>query len=409
MDPQRTGILKAQRTAQFRLLSIDKIPAQGGSKNRMTTDLVPGLARNAEKISRYWDALANPDAINGYSQLIPEAILPELRHEIEESLKPASDQEVAKAVVVVIGSLKIPTNAIDDKEAYFKWMRLALSAGRFPSDIINEVVMRAINTEQWTPSTAKLVETAKHLVEERRRRLLTIARMETEHRRRRQAAADREAEAECEAKRELEREAHRQAELERLRNLEARARKRFGDDGPAPGDVEFADSLSATLVCRAGKRVSWQGALAEGEHWAAQYCRQIALAARVKQALEQGRVSWDEGLAAAKLIANCEASARRRIEDMHGPPAKYRGGPPAETFWRAIWKIAGACGLDTPVFPEDAAAAAINNLKHLTGLADLADARAIIDQQFREDWERQHPNLLLAAPARPHLSKGEQS
>ena len=88
MDPQRTGILKAQRTAQFRLLSIDKIPAQGGSKNRMTTDLVPGLARNAEKISRYWDALANPDAINGYSQLIPEAILPELRREIEESLKP---------------------------------------------------------------------------------------------------------------------------------------------------------------------------------------------------------------------------------------------------------------------------------------------------------------------------------
>jgi hypothetical protein len=129
----------------------------------------------------------------------------------------------------------------------------------------------------------------------------------------------------------------------------------------------------------------------------------------VKQALEQGRVSWDEGLAAAKLIANDEASARRRIEDMHGPPAKYRGGPPAETFWRAIWKIAGACGLDTPVFPEDAAAAAINNLKHLTGLADLADARAIIDQQFREDWERQHPNLLRATPARPHLSKGEQS
>jgi hypothetical protein len=358
----------------------------------MTTDIVPGFARNAEKISRYWNALANPDAIDRYSQLIPEAILPDLRREIEDSLKPASHQEVAKAVVVVIGALKIPTNAIDDKEAYFKWMRLALGAGRFPADIINEVVMRAINTEQWTPSTAKLLESAEHLVEERRRRLRTVERTELEYRRRRQEAADREAEAEREARREVKREACRKARIRWFGDLEARARERFGDDAPLTGDADLADELTPTKgLHRQDLPVSWQAALGKGEHWAAQYCRQMALAARVKQALEQGRVSWDEGIAAAKLIVTDEASARRRIEGMQGAPAKYLGGPPAETFWRAVWKIAGACGLDIPVFPEDAAAAALDNLKHLTALAELADTRAILDRQVEEEWNRRFP------------------
>jgi hypothetical protein len=51
------------------------------------------------------------------------------------------------------------------------------------------------------------------------------------------------------------------------------------------------------------------------------------------------------------------------------------------------------CGLDAPRFPEDAAAAAIESLKHLTGLAELADTRAILDHQAREQWERQQPAL----------------
>jgi hypothetical protein len=34
----------------------------------------------------------------------------------------------------------------------------------------------------------------------------------------------------------------------------------------------------------------------------------------------------------------------------------------------------GACGLDVPRFPEDAAAAALDNLKHLTALAEWVAA-----------------------------------
>jgi hypothetical protein len=355
----------------------------------MTTDLT-GLVRVLEIVPKYWHALRDPDAIDGYSQLIPENVLPELQREIEESLKPASRQEIAKAVVVVAAAFIIPTNAIQDKEAYFQAMLRTLGSLGYPADTINEAIMRlhAKPGQRFTPATGEIVEIAEQLTEERRLRLRAIDRMQTEHRRRQWVAAERKAEAERETKRAAEREAHRQAELERLRKLEVQARERFGDDGPLPGDVELADSLSQPLVGRAGRRVSWRAALGEGEHWAAQYCRQMALAAHVKRAHEQGRVSWDDALAVVKLIVVCEASARQQIKEMEGRSAKHQASTLTESFWRAIWKIVKACGLDAPDFPEDAAAAAADALKRVTGLAELADTRAVLDQQALEEWEQ---------------------
>jgi hypothetical protein len=353
----------------------------------MTTDLT-GLVRALDILPQYWHALSDPDAIDGYSQLIPENVLPELQREIEESLRPASRQEIAKAVVVVVAIFKIPTNAIQDKEAYFQGMRRTLGSSGYPADTINEAIFRlhARPEQRYTPATGEIVEIAKQLTEERRRRLRAVQQMVAEHRRRRRVAAERKVEAEREAKREAGREANRQAEVDRLRKLEAQARERFADNGPLPGDVELADSLSPSLA-RAGRRVSWQAALAEGEPWAVQYCRQMALAARVRRAHERGRVSWDEALSVAKLIVANEAGARHRINDMEGRAAEYQDSKLTEGFWRAIWKIVGACGLDTPVFPEDAAAAAIDNLKHLTGLTALTDTRPILDRQVIEVWE----------------------
>jgi hypothetical protein len=371
------------------------------------TDLILELASVAKKISKYWNQLANPDAVDGYSLLIPEEVLPELRCAIEDSLKPASRAEIAKAVAVLIAGCKIPTNAVEDKEAYFRLMRLRLGAAGFPADVINEAVMRAIDTEKYTPATATILDAAARLVDERYRRLQTIARTQAEYFRRRRLAAERDATAQSEARREAELKTHREAELRRLQDLEARARQRFGDDGPLPGDVELADGLSRILVFRAGRPMSWQSALADGERWAAQYCRQMALAARVRRVLEQGRVSWDGALAAVKLIPRDETTARLHVDDFEGAAASYLSGPPSESFWRAVWKIAGACGLDTPVFPEDAAASAIDRLNHLTGLAELADTRAVLDRQTKEEWKRRHEQKGSAAgPSRDGPAAG---
>ena len=40
------------------------------------------------------------------------------------------------------------------------------------------------------------------------------------------------------------------------------------------------------------------------------------------------------------------------------------------------------------------AAAAIENLKRLTGLAELADVRTILDTQVEEEWNRRFPRPL---------------
>ena len=205
-------------------------------------------------------------------------------------------------------------------------------------------------------------------------------------------AASRTAEAERKAKREQERKAH-------LQKIEMRARERFGDDGPLPGDIQLADSISNSQVSRGGKRISWQAALADGELWAVKFSRLMALAARLRQALEQGRVSWDRALAIAKMISADEASARSEIDDIEGSAASYPADRPLEGFWRALWKIHTGCGLDAREFPEDAAAAAIENLKNLTGLQNLADVRAIIDRQASEEWQQRRQRRPARIPS----------
>ena len=104
-----------------------------------------------------------------------------------------------------------------------------------------------------------------------------------------------------EARRQAESKAQLEWRREWLRNLEFQAREHFGDEGPLPGDGELAESLSTEWVNRSGRKESWLLALAEGEHWAAKFCRLIALAARVRQA-SRGRVSWEGALAVAKMI-----------------------------------------------------------------------------------------------------------
>ena len=315
---------------------------------------------------------------------------PTPKREIEVSLRPATPCEIDVFIAALQSWIK-KSPAIEDPKAFWRAMREDVA--KYPIDVLMEAAKQARGGFNWTPSIKEMVELCERLMEPRRAELRAIQRAEDVRRAREQEAVERAAEAEREAERQREREAYRQAERERLRTLEAEARKRFGDDGPLPGDVELADSLSGRCVTRGGRPISWQAALAEAEPWAAKFCRLIALAARVKQALEQGRVSWDGALAIAKMIPADQANARRQIEDFESSTATHPGDQPPESFWRALWKIHSACGLDAPRFPEDAAAAAIESLKHLTGLAELADTRAILDHQVREQWERQQPAL----------------
>ena len=251
--------------------------------------------------------------------------------------------------------------------------------------------MSARRTLDWYPSIKEMIAICEQLIEPRRKQRRAIRQMEAEHHRRQQEAAERKAQAELESKREIEREKEREAHQRRLRDLELRVRERFGNDALLPGDLELADCLLAdsdwaTMVYRCGKPISWLHALAEGERWADQFCRQMALAERSKRALDQGRIRADDALALAKLISADEESARRQIEEMEGRPVKYRDRL-TESFWRALFRIHRAAGLDAHLFPEDRAAAAIDNLKHLTALAELRDVREILDRKLQEEWK----------------------
>jgi hypothetical protein len=323
---------------------------------------------------------------------------PTPKREIEVSLRPATPCEINVFIAALQSWIK-KSPAIEDPKAF--WQAMREDVAKYPIDVLMDAAKQArgLRGFNWTPSIKEMVEHCEHLMEPRRAELRAIHRAESDRRAREQEAVERAAEAEREAERQREREAHRQAEIERLRKLEAGARKRFGDDGPLPGDVQLADSISNSEVSRGGKPISWQAALAAGELWAAKFSRLMALAARLRQALEQGRVSWDRALTIAKMISADEANVRRQIDDIEGVAASYPGDQPTESFWRALCKIHTACGLDARQFSEDAAAAAIENLKNLTGLQKLADVRAIIDRQASEEWQQRRQRRPVRIPS----------
>jgi hypothetical protein len=343
--------------------------------------LAPAMESHLRLLTPSWP-------IDAYSTLVPLDALPALQRDIEARLRPAKRSEVNACVATLMGTTNIGPG-IKDPETYGKAMAEDLTEAGYPADVLKEAVKQVRRDPGWFSSPA-MFEACERLVEPWRKRLRGIAQMEAEYARRQQEAAERAAEVKRKAQWEAEAEARRQAKVRWLRNVGEQARERLGDAAPLAVDIELADALIGRLY-RGGKPVSWLDALAQGEQWAAKCCRQMALAERVRRALEQGRISWDEGLATTKRIPTDEESARRQIANMHDRPPRYVGGPPLESFWRALWRILRACECDTAVLPEEAAAAAVNNLKHPTGLAALEDTRKILDRQVAEEWEARRP------------------
>ena len=312
---------------------------------------------------------------------------------IEAALRPASPGD-AQAAVAVLAKAPPILPSIQDPPA-FKAI-LADFLAPYPADVLIAAVNQAIQNFERMPSIHEMLKLCESLVEPLRR----LERAECERQR---EAAGRAADAEREAQRAAEDEARLQANIKWLRGVEERARKRLDDAAPLPGDVALADSISNSLVSRAGSRISWLAALAEGEHWAAKYCRLMALAQRTRQAIGQGRIAWDECLAIAKLISRDEAAARSAVEQAEARAARPQYEfPPPESFWDALYRIRKACGIDVPRSKDpDAVATAAETAKHLTALAGLADVREILDRQFAEEWERRPERLVLPGPPEP--------
>ena len=293
------------------------------------------------KIVQLPRSISAPSALDLYGrlltwparELVPLAALPGLQSDIEASLGPAQLYEVEMAVAALGASLKMP-GTIEDPERFGEAMAIELAG--YPADILTEAIRHARRTLDWFPSIKEMIAICDQLIGPRREQRRVVTWMIHEHQRRQDEADRAKREVEAEARRQAEHKAELEWRREWLQNLELQAREHFGDDGPLPGDVQLADSISNSEVSRGGKRISWQAALAAGELWAAKFSRLMALAARLRQALEQGRVSWDRALTIAKMISADEANVRRQIDDIEGVAASYPADRPLESFWRAL-------------------------------------------------------------------------
>jgi hypothetical protein len=350
-------------------------------------DVTPQQLPAPDALAQYRSLL--DQRIDGHSQLVPLDVLPALEREIEATLQPAHSREVSMAIAALGAWLKIP-QTIEDPEQFGKAMEEDLAARGYPADILNEAVLQARRTLDWYPSIREMLALCDRLVEPRRRQFRAIWQMEAEHRRRQQEVAEREAQAEQEGQRAAER-------IRWLQALEGQSRERFGNAAPLPGDIELADSISIS------RYTPWLSALKHGEPWAAKFCRLMALAERTRRAITQGRIAWNECLAIGKLISRDEAAARSQVEKAEARAARPQYEfPPPESFWDALSRIRKVCGLDVPRSGDpDVIATAVENAKHLSALAGLADVRAILDRQVLEEWERRPGRLVSPGPPEP--------
>jgi hypothetical protein len=331
-------------------------------------------------------------------QLDPE------KRAIEASLRPAG-LEVAQAAVKALAKKLAVMPSIEDPQAFKKTMAEFLAP--YPADVllaaVNEAIARVERSPDGRvrvlgfdcmPSIREMVEICERLIAPRRAELRALESAEDYERR---AAAERAAKQAEWEQLQAERERWRESKIRWLQGVEDRARRRFGDAGPLEGDVALADSIVGWV--RRGYETSWLNALNNGEEWAAQFCRLMALAARIRGAVLEGRLRWDEGLALAKKLTVDEAEVRRLIEAIerrHGGT----GEQPTNEFFRSLWRVHRACGCDVPadvVFPEDQAAA----LQRID-LTALADARAVIDRQTAQEWAVKRASKgMVAAPPEP--------
>ena len=320
---------------------------------------------------------------------------------LEVSLQPADLSVAQAAVAALVKGTQIPPS-IEDLPAYKKTMAEFLA--RYPADVLLEAVNEAIPNHKWLPGTNEMIALCEKLIAPRRAELDALKWAEDYERRAAAERAARRAEREqLQAERERDAQAQRarrEAKISWLQGIEDRSRRRFGDAGPLEGDVARADSISNSLVSRAESRIAWHAALDRGEEWAAKFCRLMALAARIRDAVQEGRARWDIGLALAKKLRTDEAEVRRLIDEIERRPGGT-GEMLTESFWVELWRVHRACGCDVPadvVFPEDLAAA-LQSAR--TAAAPLVEVREILDRQFAEEWERRPGRLVLPGPPEP--------
>jgi hypothetical protein len=91
----------------------------------------------------------------------PKLSLPELaekRRELRLSLEtPATEVELARYVTVVLASFKCPSTVTRPKE-YMREQRRRLARRGYPADVIRAAFEEALDSEEWLPSTARMIE-----------------------------------------------------------------------------------------------------------------------------------------------------------------------------------------------------------------------------------------------------------
>jgi hypothetical protein len=276
-----------------------------------------------------------------YVERVPPEHLPTLLKAIDASLRPASPEDVSKAVAVLVASFKIPGN-LEDPPTFTRLMKNDLAV--YPFDILDEAIKRARRTFKWLPSIAEMIEICDELMGARKSNrdavgwIISQRRLHEEQRREQAERANRG---------------------RRLREEQsARIRALHGDAAAVtPEEIELAGRLRP--IMHWPKIFAWHESLGSGELWAVTFCRRLALAERAKRAELNGLIPPGHAAAITRLIMVDEPAARSQIDAL---PAQSIESPiecrerKGGDFETAVTEIEVAAWRERGIFESDLSA-----------------------------------------------------
>lgn len=240
--------------------------------------------------------------------------VPALLRTIEAFLVPATTEETAQAVTVLLGHFKIPEN-LASEEIFVRGMIEELSV--YPPDIFDVAIREARRTIKWLPAIAEMIEICDRLVKPRRAWLRHLLQQKK--------SID-------EAERERREERDRQISYEQL------FVEKFGSDILQPGDFEAAWREANDQSWENSPELgNWLRGISHGDPWARDVTLFMAIIGHGFTLLRDSLIDEKQMIA---LVCSSNHAAHKFIDDVragkiekgaHYPDGEtMKGGDPPE-------------------------------------------------------------------------------
>jgi hypothetical protein len=153
----------------------------------------PTVAQHHDALASAAEGLRTGAKIDGYTRLLPVAVLEASRAELVQLMQPCDKTEAGKWAASLLKGYPPRKEGEADPKVYVR--SLAFDLSEFPADIVERTVHEIRRSQKFLPACAEVYQHATKLMDARRRMLSVVEAQQREHERRARERRIQEAES----------------------------------------------------------------------------------------------------------------------------------------------------------------------------------------------------------------------